>query len=118
MVAFAPFTVNWPKFTMPAPATVMSPAPELKLAVPLTVSVSALSASEMLVPVNVAFPASITTLAPAASVMLPADVSTKLSPVLEPVSTVSLSSVMLTAPPVVLNVKLPKFTVAVPPRPT
>ena len=103
--------VRLPKFTVPAAATVIAPAPPLKLAMPFnTLSTSvALSARLMLVPLNVAFPLSIVTLVAVASVMLPADVSTRLSPVLVPVSTVSLSSVIATAPPVVLNVRLPKL---------
>ena len=102
--------VRLPKFTVPVVAIVMAPAPASKLAVPLTLSVSALSASKMLVPVIDAFPLSIVTLAPDASVTPAEDTSVRLSPVLVPVSSVDESSVMATAPAVVLNVSVPKFT--------
>ena len=102
--------VNLPKSTaalLPT-LTLISPAPPSKLAVPLTLNVSALSASVILVPVKLALPLSIVTLVPESSVILPALVNARLSAVFVPVRIVSLSSNIETAPLLDVNVNLPK----------
>ena len=110
--SFNVLNVNEPKFTVPVAPIVTAPDPPLNEAVPLTLRVSpVLSARLIDVPVIEALPLAIVTLVLAASVTAPLDESVRLSPVLAPVSSVDESSEIDTAPPVVLNVSEPKFTV-------
>ena len=107
---FVELNVRLPKLTVPAAATVMAPAPPSKIAVPLTLSTSVpLSARLIDVPVIDALPLSMVTLVPEASVTAPDETNVRLSLVLMPDSCVSESSLIDTAPPAVLNVRLPKF---------
>ena len=86
MMATAPsvvLNVSVPRVTAPLVATVIAPAPPLKLAFPATLTVSPLSSARlMLVPVIDALPLlSIVTLVPVASVTAPAETSVSESPV-------------------------------------
>ena len=88
--------------------SIMPPPEAVKLALPPTLNTSA-ALSVRLMPVPLMLDVVVTvTLAPAASVIAPAEVRLRLFAVLMPLSCVSESSAMLTAPPDV-NVRLPKF---------
>ena len=95
----AVFTVNEPKFTVPAAGMLIAPPPDaVNEALPPTLSTSvALFASVMLVPEKLAALA-IVWLVPALFVIEPVELSAKLLAVLVPDSTVAESSAMFTAP--------------------